>query len=80
MTGFSLAVLAGGYAVSMALSAVGMARAGQNKRFATIATMPFYWLLMSVAAWQALWDFAVKPFHWHKTQHGLSKMSGANRL
>ena len=40
----------------------------------TIATMPFYWLLMSIAAWMALWQLAFAPFKWNKTEHGLSKL------
>lgn len=33
--------------------------------------VPFYWLMMSIAAWTALWQFLVNPHHWHKTRHGL---------
>jgi len=33
--------------------------------------VPFYWLLMSVAAWKALYQFIFKPFYWEKTNHGL---------
>lgn len=32
---------------------------------------PFYWLMMSFAAWKALYQLFVKPFYWEKTQHGL---------
>jgi hypothetical protein len=38
----------------------------------TVLTMPFYWLLISLAAWLALWQFVWAPFHWNKTEHGLS--------
>jgi cellulose synthase/poly-beta-1,6-N-acetylglucosamine synthase-like glycosyltransferase len=33
--------------------------------------VPFYWLLMSVAAWLALYKLIVAPHHWAKTKHGL---------
>jgi glycosyltransferase XagB len=33
--------------------------------------IPFYWLLMSFAAWKAAYQLAVKPYYWEKTQHGL---------
>ena len=33
--------------------------------------MPVYWLLMSVASYIALVEFVVRPYHWHKTEHGL---------
>ncbi|MCB1434980.1 MAG: hypothetical protein KDK75_21340, partial [Alphaproteobacteria bacterium] len=40
-----------------------------------LMTMPIYWLLMSAAAWYALWQFMTAPFHWNKTEHGLSRAS-----
>ncbi|HBF40093.1 MAG TPA: glycosyl transferase [Firmicutes bacterium] len=33
---------------------------------------PIYWMLMSVAGYKALWQLFTDPFHWEKTQHGLS--------
>ncbi len=33
--------------------------------------MPFYWLLMSIAALYALFELLVKPHYWQKTVHGL---------
>jgi len=33
--------------------------------------MPFYWVMISVAAWKGLWQFFTKPFYWEKTIHGL---------
>jgi cellulose synthase/poly-beta-1,6-N-acetylglucosamine synthase-like glycosyltransferase len=32
---------------------------------------PVYWLLMSVATYMALVELFVRPYHWHKTEHGL---------
>ncbi len=32
-----------------------------------------YWLLMSIAAYKALWQLIRNPFYWEKTQHGVSK-------
>jgi glycosyltransferase XagB len=34
---------------------------------------PIYWVLMSFAAWRALWQLISKPFYWEKTTHGLSQ-------
>ena len=31
-----------------------------------------YWVLLSVAAYRALWQLIRNPFHWDKTQHGRS--------
>ncbi len=33
---------------------------------------PLYWVLMSFAAWRALWQLIRKPFYWEKTTHGLA--------
>ncbi len=33
--------------------------------------IPFYWLLMTVGAFVALYQFIVKPHYWEKTIHGL---------
>ena len=35
----------------------------------TILLTPFYWLLMSLAAWRALWKLYREPHHWEKTYH-----------
>jgi glycosyltransferase XagB len=32
---------------------------------------PLYWVLMSVATYIALVELIVRPYHWHKTEHGL---------
>jgi cellulose synthase/poly-beta-1,6-N-acetylglucosamine synthase-like glycosyltransferase len=32
--------------------------------------VPFYWVLMSIAAWKGLLQLITKPFYWEKTVHG----------
>jgi hypothetical protein len=32
-----------------------------------------YWVLISIAAWRALGQLVVRPFHWEKTEHGVSR-------
>lgn len=32
---------------------------------------PFYWVLLSVAAWKAQWQIIQEPFYWEKTTHRL---------
>ncbi|PGU00840.1 hypothetical protein COD21_30460 [Bacillus cereus] len=34
--------------------------------------MPLYWIIMSLAAYKALWQLIVKPSYWEKTKHGLN--------
>jgi glycosyltransferase XagB len=40
----------------------------------TLFTFPAYWLQAHAAAWLALFDLMVAPFHWRKTKHGVSKL------
>lgn len=36
-------------------------------------TVPFYWVLQSIAAYKGLWQLVRNPFYWEKTTHGISK-------
>ena len=37
-----------------------------------LAQLPFYWLLISLAAWKGFIQIFTKPFYWEKTKHGLT--------
>ncbi len=37
-----------------------------------VLTMPFYWCLVSIAAYRAVGELAVAPHRWNKTSHGLA--------
>jgi len=39
--------------------------------------LPFYWGLMSVAAWKGFGQLLTNPFYWEKTEHGLDLGGGA---
>lgn len=41
--------------------------------------VPVYWLVMSAAAWMALYMIIVKPHHWAKTKHGLHLQSAKGK-
>ncbi|CAN7248419.1 glycosyltransferase [Pararhizobium sp. LjRoot255] len=61
--------LFGSYAVFIAL---GRNRMGIGERRAVgmrWACVPFYWLIMSLAAWSALLELQTNPFSWNKTPH-----------
>ncbi len=73
MLAVSLTVLAAGYATAVMTCSRGLQRIGIIHWSRVLLGIPAYWLLMSVAAWLALWDFCVAPSHWHKTRHGLSR-------
>jgi glycosyltransferase XagB len=38
-------------------------------------TLFAYWIMISAAAYRALWQLVRDPFHWEKTEHGLSQHS-----
>jgi glycosyltransferase XagB len=40
-----------------------------------VPLLPLYYGLISVAAWQALFEFVRHPFRWHKTEHGFARTS-----
>jgi hypothetical protein len=37
--------------------------------------LPIYWLLLSLAAWRALYQLVRDPYRWEKTEHGLARTS-----
>ncbi len=45
-----------------------------------VPLLPLYYVLVSLAAWRALWELAVAPFRWNKTSHGLARTSRAGLL
>ena len=50
-----------------------MRRRRVDARPQILATLPFYYALICVATWAALFDLAIRPFHWAKTEHGLNR-------
>ncbi len=42
-------------------------------------TSPIYWLLMSFASYRAIYQLILKPSHWEKTQHGISRWFGDDK-
>ena len=72
--GTGLAVLVSGYLVAVLCARHAVRRLyGRSWWIAILFVMPIYWLLMSVTAWIAVWQFIRAPFHWNKTKHGLSQ-------
>jgi glycosyltransferase XagB len=41
--------------------------------------LPAYWALMSLAAWQALFQFYTRPAEWEKTTHGVARDRSSRR-
>ena len=40
-----------------------------KRQLFALATLPFYWLLMSVACLAAIWQLVRQPHYWAKTPH-----------
>jgi cellulose synthase/poly-beta-1,6-N-acetylglucosamine synthase-like glycosyltransferase len=72
VAGFAWVVFISGYAAGFACLMKGVKARRLGRRRLAIATLPLYWLLISAAAWLALWELFTRPHHWHKTEHGLS--------
>jgi len=62
--------LIAGYATAMALGFLALRHRRLHRLQWQVPLMPLYWLLISVAAYRAVWQFAVAPFKWEKTEHG----------
>ena len=58
-----------GYVSGVALGIVAMRGRGRQRLAAWALFMPFYWLLISLAAYRALFQLATSPYRWEKTQH-----------
>jgi glycosyltransferase XagB len=63
--------LAAGYLVSICVGALSAFRRGQARLALSALLMPLCWLLVSAAAYRALWQLARDPYFWEKTEHGV---------
>jgi cellulose synthase/poly-beta-1,6-N-acetylglucosamine synthase-like glycosyltransferase len=68
--------LIAGYAAAMALGYLTGRARGLRSMFGQVALMPLYWLLVSAAAYRAIWQFVTARFTWEKTEHGVTRQIG----
>lgn len=71
-------LLLAGNAVLTALAMLAPVKRGWSRLAPYGTTVVFYGLLVSVAAYRALWEFVRKRFHWNKTEHGLTPSLSAD--
>ena len=64
--------LAAGYLASIVVGAVSALRRGQPGLALSALLMPLCWLLVSAAAYRALYQLATDPYRWEKTEHGVA--------
>jgi cellulose synthase/poly-beta-1,6-N-acetylglucosamine synthase-like glycosyltransferase len=53
------------------LGLVAAVRRGDDNLAVYALFLPFYWTLMSVAAWKGFAQLITNPFYWEKTEHGV---------
>ena len=75
LLGFDAVTLLSGYLISAALGLIGLARRRLLGCAWVLLLMPVYWLLLSLAAWRALFQLLRDPYRWEKTEHGLARTS-----
>ena len=73
LTWLTLFNLLAGLAVPMLHAAICTLGRGRILPLLDVPLMPLYWLLISLAAYRALFQLARDPFKWEKTEHGLSR-------
>ncbi len=66
-------LLAGGAAAVLWPVVGGLGRMGRRDLAPWIVTLPLYLLLVSVAAWRALFELWRDPQRWNKTEHGVAR-------
>ncbi|MCJ8143705.1 glycosyltransferase [Ancylobacter sp. A5.8] len=79
LEGIGVSVFAVGYGATLACTALGMRRRRMPGLWRVIPLVPLYWLLLSCAAWRALFQLIVAPQRWEKTEHGLARTSRRTR-
>lgn len=74
---FNVIVLVSGYSITVLAGMTAAVGRGLQPLVLSALMMPAYWLLISAGAYKALLQFLTRPFHWEKTVHGISRLTGA---
>ncbi len=69
-----------GLIAMVAPAIVAIARRRWRRLYPLVPLLPFYYALISLAAWRAVLELARDPFRWNKTEHGLARTSRTGRL
>ncbi|MFZ0527955.1 MAG: glycosyltransferase family 2 protein [Xanthobacteraceae bacterium] len=75
--------LLSGYVSTILLDVIGLRRRGLLGNAWVLILTPLHWLLLSAAAWRALFQLIYAPQRWEKTEHGMartSRVAGSHRL
>lgn len=72
---FNLLVLLSGYGITIIAGMTAAAARGLRPLVLSALMMPAYWMLISVGAHKAMIQLVMRPFHWEKTHHGISRLT-----
>ena len=62
-----------GYLSFMVLGGLALSRQERKGYWKVCLFTPVYWLMLSIAAWCALYELCKRPHHWNKTPHRRSR-------
>jgi glycosyltransferase XagB len=79
-TGLAITLFGTGLAALTLPAMLGCVRRGWGDLVRVAPWMPFYYLLVTAAAWLALIELVRDPRHWNKTEHGLARTSRSGRI
>lgn len=75
LAGLHATTLVSGVLASAFVGWLGLARRGLAAHAWVLVLIPLHWLLLSLAAWRALYQLLRDPYRWEKTEHGLAHTS-----
>lgn len=73
-------IFVGGVVAMLVPGALGCIRRGWWELLPWVLLLPLFFLLVSLAAWLAVFELARHPHRWNKTEHGLSRTSRSGAL
>ena len=71
----NLLTLIAGYAATTITGLRALARQRRLREGWILLLTPLYWGCLSLASWRALWQLWRTPYHWEKTDHGVSAIA-----
>jgi cellulose synthase/poly-beta-1,6-N-acetylglucosamine synthase-like glycosyltransferase len=72
---YSLTLFFSGAIAIFAPACIGLYRRRLWRLLPWVPLLPFYYGLVSLAAWRGLWELATATFRWNKTSHGHARTS-----
>ncbi|MEX0751601.1 MAG: glycosyltransferase family 2 protein [Xanthobacteraceae bacterium] len=69
-----------GFSVAIIVGCIGLVRRGLIGTAWVLVLIPLHWLLLSLAAWRAIFQLLRDPYSWEKTEHGLARTSRLARM